>query len=85
MTESILSKAKQLKNKAKVIDLCAMESFLPQSLVQCGNIFQHDLKNPLGMRILILTHAYNSLAQRIHCELAARGHALSVELTSPTR
>ena len=31
------------------------------------------------MRILLLTHAYNSLAQRIHCELAARGHALSVE------
>lgn len=32
------------------------------------------------MRILILTHAFNSLAQRLHVELAARGHELSVEL-----
>ncbi|MBL8492300.1 MAG: hydrogenase maturation protein [Rhodocyclaceae bacterium] len=32
------------------------------------------------MRILILTHSFNSLAQRLHAELRARGHALAVEL-----
>ena len=32
------------------------------------------------MRILLLTHSFNGLAQRLHVELAARGHALSVEL-----
>ena len=32
------------------------------------------------MRILLLTHAFNSLAQRLHVELAARGHELSVEI-----
>ena len=32
------------------------------------------------MRILLLTHAFNSLAQRLYVELAARGHELSVEL-----
>jgi putative two-component system protein, hydrogenase maturation factor HypX/HoxX len=32
------------------------------------------------MRILFLTHSFNSLAQRLHVELAARGHQLSVEL-----
>jgi putative two-component system hydrogenase maturation factor HypX/HoxX len=32
------------------------------------------------MRILILTHAFNSLSQRIYCELASRGHSVSVEL-----
>lgn len=32
------------------------------------------------MRILLLTHSFNSLAQRIYVELAARGHELSVEL-----
>jgi putative two-component system protein, hydrogenase maturation factor HypX/HoxX len=31
------------------------------------------------MRILLLTHAFNSLAQRLWAELQARGHALSVE------
>lgn len=31
------------------------------------------------MRILILTHSFNSLTQRLHAELAARGHELSVE------
>ncbi len=31
------------------------------------------------MRILLLTHAFNSLAQRLYVELAAAGHALSVE------
>lgn len=31
------------------------------------------------MRILLLTHSFNSLAQRLWCELTARGHALSVE------
>ena len=32
------------------------------------------------MRILFLTHSYNSLAQRLHAELARRGHDVSVEL-----
>jgi putative two-component system hydrogenase maturation factor HypX/HoxX len=32
------------------------------------------------MRILLLTHAFNSLAQRIHVELRRDGHELSVEL-----
>ena len=32
------------------------------------------------MRILLLTHSFNSLAQRLFAELAARGHELSVEL-----
>lgn len=32
------------------------------------------------MRILLLTHAFNSLTQRIHVELASRGHDVSVEL-----
>jgi putative two-component system protein, hydrogenase maturation factor HypX/HoxX len=32
------------------------------------------------MRILFLTHSFNSLAQRLYVELAARGHELSVEL-----
>lgn len=32
------------------------------------------------MRILLLTHSFNSLTQRIFVELAARGHELSVEL-----
>lgn len=32
------------------------------------------------MRILLLTHAFNSLTQRIHVELAWRGHDVSVEL-----
>jgi len=32
------------------------------------------------MRILFLTHSFNSLAQRLHVELAARGHEVSVEL-----
>ena len=31
------------------------------------------------MRILILCHAFNSLAQRLHVELAERGHTLSLE------
>ena len=31
------------------------------------------------MRILLLTHAYNSLAQRIDAELRQRGHAVSIE------
>jgi putative two-component system hydrogenase maturation factor HypX/HoxX len=31
------------------------------------------------MRILFLTHAFNSLAQRLHVELAERGHEVSVE------
>ncbi|MBL8487681.1 MAG: hydrogenase maturation protein [Rhodocyclaceae bacterium] len=32
------------------------------------------------MRILILTHSFNSLAQRLHSELRLRGHELAVEL-----
>jgi putative two-component system hydrogenase maturation factor HypX/HoxX len=32
------------------------------------------------MRLLLLTHAFNSLAQRLWVELAAAGHALSLEL-----
>jgi putative two-component system hydrogenase maturation factor HypX/HoxX len=32
------------------------------------------------MRILLLTHSFNSLTQRIHVELASRGHDVSVEL-----
>ncbi|HXU93586.1 MAG TPA: hydrogenase maturation protein [Gallionella sp.] len=31
------------------------------------------------MRILLLAHSFNSLTQRLHAELAARGHELSVE------
>ncbi len=31
------------------------------------------------MRILLLTHSFNSLAQRLHVELRARGHLVSVE------
>jgi putative two-component system hydrogenase maturation factor HypX/HoxX len=31
------------------------------------------------MRILLLTHAFNSLAQRFHGELTAAGHQVSVE------
>lgn len=31
------------------------------------------------MRILFITHSFNSLTQRLFCELAARGHELSVE------
>ncbi len=31
------------------------------------------------MRILILAHAFNSLTQRVHCELVAAGHEVSVE------
>lgn len=32
------------------------------------------------MRILLLTHAFNSLTQRVYCALAGRGHLVSVEL-----
>ena len=31
------------------------------------------------MRILLLAHSFNSLTQRLHAELAADGHVLSVE------
>lgn len=31
------------------------------------------------MRILFLTHSFNSLTQRLHAELTARGHEISVE------
>ena len=31
------------------------------------------------MRLLLLTHAFNGLTQRLYVELAARGHELSVE------
>jgi len=45
-----------------------MKSF---SLCLCGE------KSP--MRILFLTHSFNSLAQRLHVELARRGHEVSIE------
>jgi putative two-component system hydrogenase maturation factor HypX/HoxX len=32
------------------------------------------------MKILLLTHAFNSLAQRLFVELRAAGHEVSVEL-----
>ena len=32
------------------------------------------------MRILLLVHSFNSLAQRLHVELIERGHQVSVEL-----
>ena len=32
------------------------------------------------MRILFLTRSFNGLAQRLHVELAALGHEISVEL-----
>jgi len=31
------------------------------------------------VRILLLTHAFNGLAQRLYVELTGRGHAVSVE------
>jgi len=31
------------------------------------------------MRILFFTHSFNSLTQRLYCELSARGHQLSIE------
>lgn len=31
------------------------------------------------MRILLLTHSFNSLTQRLHVELSARGHEVSIE------
>jgi putative two-component system hydrogenase maturation factor HypX/HoxX len=33
----------------------------------------------IGMRILLFTHSYNSLTQRLHTELAARGHEPAIE------
>ena len=32
------------------------------------------------MRILFLTHSFNSLAQRLYAELTERGHEVSIEL-----
>ena len=32
-----------------------------------------------GLRILFLTHSFNSLAQRLHVELTERGHEVSIE------
>ncbi len=32
------------------------------------------------MRILLIASAYNSMTQRVHAELADRGHAASIEL-----
>ena len=31
------------------------------------------------MRIMLLTHSFNSLTQRVYCELAELGHQVSVE------
>jgi putative two-component system hydrogenase maturation factor HypX/HoxX len=36
-------------------------------------------KNPNSMRILFLTHCFNSLAQRLFCELTRCGHQISIE------
>lgn len=36
-------------------------------------------KNPIGMRLIFLTHAFNSLTQRLFCELTQRGHEVSIE------
>src|SRR6266481_9988398 len=33
-----------------------------------------------SMRILLIASAYNSMTQRVHAELADRGHEVSVEL-----
>ena len=38
-----------------------------------------DRRYPAGMRILFLTHSFNSLTQRLWCELTARGHEVSIE------
>ena len=38
-----------------------------------------NCKNPSGMRILFLAHSFNSLAQRLYCELVGRGHLVSIE------
>ncbi len=35
--------------------------------------------HPTAMRILLLTHSFNSLAQRLFAELRSRGHSVSVE------
>lgn len=32
------------------------------------------------MRILLLSHSFNSLTQRLHLKFRERGHAVSVEL-----
>lgn len=32
------------------------------------------------MRILLLSHSFNNLTQRLHVELCERGHEVSVEL-----
>jgi putative two-component system hydrogenase maturation factor HypX/HoxX len=37
------------------------------------------MHGPLPMRILFLTHAFNSLAQRLYAELTADGHEVSIE------
>lgn len=31
------------------------------------------------MRILLVVHGFNSLAQRLYCEMMARGHLVSIE------
>jgi len=36
-------------------------------------------KNLHIMRLLFVSHSFNGLAQRLYCELAARGHELSIE------
>ena len=35
---------------------------------------------PAPLRILLLCHSFNSLSQRLFCELRALGHEVSVEL-----
>lgn len=36
-------------------------------------------ENPNSMRILFLTQSFNSLAQRLFCELSRCGHEISIE------
>ncbi|HSG24327.1 MAG TPA: hydrogenase maturation protein, partial [Azonexus sp.] len=31
------------------------------------------------MRLLFITHSFNSLTQRLYCELSQRGHEISIE------
>ena len=33
----------------------------------------------MSLRILLLCHSFNSLSQRLFCELTGRGHQLSIE------
>lgn len=43
------------------------------------SFLRHSGKNPIGMRILFITHSFNSLTQRLYCELSRVGHEVSIE------